>query len=417
VTSVPAPAAPSSSAPHDSSVGADRGSADTGFATVLAGMSKRGSASDPQADGTPVKATTGKSGPEAGAPGAGEALGAADGTTDPVTLGLLAALAGTMPLDARPEPAAAAPTPGAGTVPSDAKSEVAAAMATAAPLPEAPGGAAGVAEATAGAAALADVAPTTAAPTPNAKADATTPTATAADQPAPTTTPTTKPAAPATTPTAPTGAPAGPSALDAATAAVVTATAAAAAAAAATTPVRAEPAPKSDGVADNALVTAAAAAADHAPAPEAVVAADAPAAPAPPTPPPAAAQLAAAIRPLPRGADGSYQLKLEMRPPELGRVDMRIEMREGVIHASIHAEHPQTAELVRAALDDLRARLDADGVRTGQLTVDAQGAGTSQHEQASTPERLDDGPTPQPEPSVVATAPTTNPDSLLDVRI
>ena len=124
------------------------------------------------------------------------------------------------------------------------------------------------------------------------------------------------------------------------------------------------------------------------------------------------------IRPLQRGADGTYQIRIEMRPPELGRVDMRVEMRDGVIHASIHTEHAQTADLVRAALDDLRARLDADGMRSGQLTVDAQGAGTSGRDShAATPERLDDAqPTAIPEPTKVV-APTTSSDSLLDVRI
>ena len=109
-----------------------------------------------------------------------------------------------------------------------------------------------------------------------------------------------------------------------------------------------------------------------------------------------------------------------MRPPELGRVDMRVEMRDGVLHASIHAEHAQTADLVRAALDDLRARLDADGMRSGQLTVDAQGAGTSGRDDAG--RDAANGSTT----AAVATAthrrrpparhrPTS--DSLLDVRI
>ena len=97
------------------------------------------------------------------------------------------------------------------------------------------------------------------------------------------------------------------------------------------------------------------------------------------------------LRPLHRGPDGDYQIHIEMRPPELGRVDMRVEMRDGVLHASIHAEHSQTADLVRAALDDLRARLDANGMRSGELTVDARGAGTPGHEdRATNPERLDD---------------------------
>ena len=107
-----------------------------------------------------------------------------------------------------------------------------------------------------------------------------------------------------------------------------------------------------------------------------------------------------------------------MRPPELGRVDMRVEMRDGVLHASIHAEHSQTADLVRNALDDLRARLDADGVRSGQLTVDAQGAGTSgatSRPRRPTARRRDRRRPPRP--TRRRRTPTTTSDSLLDVRI
>ena len=93
------------------------------------------------------------------------------------------------------------------------------------------------------------------------------------------------------------------------------------------------------------------------------------------------------IRPLQRGADGTYQVRIEMRPPELGRVDMRVEIRDGVVHASIHAEHAQTADLVRSALHDLRARLDADGMRSGQFTVDSQGAGSSNRDNQSATSR------------------------------
>jgi hypothetical protein len=125
------------------------------------------------------------------------------------------------------------------------------------------------------------------------------------------------------------------------------------------------------------------------------------------------------IRPLHRSPDGTYQIRIEMRPPELGRVDMRVEMRDGVLHASIHTEHSQTAELVRAALDDLRARLDADGMRSGQFTVDSHGAGTSARDgetQAPAPPRIDDPADTPDKPRAVAAA-TTASDSLLDVRI
>jgi len=182
--------------------------------------------------------------------------------------------------------------------------------------------------------------------------------------------------------------------------------------------VHTESAPKNDGVADNALITAAAAAADRTNASEAATATTATAAPPAPTPPPPAEQLAAVIRPLPKSPDGSYQIKIEMRPPELGRVDMRVEMRDGVVHASIHTERSDTADLVRSALDDLRSRLDSDGLRSGQFTVDSQGAGTSgRGDQSANPDRVDDTAAGATEAPAVAPTTTTASNSLLDVRI
>ena len=75
-----------------------------------------------------------------------------------------------------------------------------------------------------------------------------------------------------------------------------------------------------------------------------------------------------------------YTLRLELKPPEMGRVEMRVEMRDGVLHASIHAEHEGAAQLVRDSLSDLRDRLNAEGVRTGDLTVSDGGVGPGSHD-------------------------------------
>jgi flagellar hook-length control protein FliK len=139
----------------------------------------------------------------------------------------------------------------------------------------------------------------------------------------------------------------------------------------------------------------------------------------PPAPPAPAEQLRAVLRPLPRSGDGSYRLRLELSPPDLGRVDLHVELRDGVMHASIRAEHARTAELVRNALDDLRSQLDADGVRAGDLNVDDSGT----REQREQPEHRDTSARPDPRDARVATMPTltenrpTRSDALLDVRI
>ena len=86
-------------------------------------------------------------------------------------------------------------------------------------------------------------------------------------------------------------------------------------------------------------------------------------------PPPPSEQLVSVLTPMRNTQNGTYTLRLELKPPELGRVEMRVEMRDGVLHASIHAEHEGSGQLLRDALGELRDRLDAGGVQTGALTV------------------------------------------------
>jgi hypothetical protein len=99
-------------------------------------------------------------------------------------------------------------------------------------------------------------------------------------------------------------------------------------------------------------------------------------------PPPPAEQLVSVLSPLRTTANGSYLLHLELKPAELGRVEMRVEMRDGVLHASIHADREASAHLVRAALNELREQLASEGVRTGTLTVSDGALGSSGREGA-----------------------------------
>jgi flagellar hook-length control protein FliK len=417
VTSISASAPPAESGPSDaSSTAGDAPSADTGFASLLAGM-----------NGTDAPTTSGAR------PGndRGNSTGPTDANApaDPMALALLAALAQRAPITAQGDkaaptspgparahtPAAADPvTPGSSlplTFEASATTAANAATAAAPPAAAAPAPSPAMDAIAAAVAEMVSPEPTSPVPSADDAQNAPTPTAPspATGAPKPTTTAAPPDIAPVSTPIA-----------NDANAAATAIAAAAAAAAAPPSAVRPGPAPKSDSIGENVMITAATGAGERAPAAAATTAANAPSAPAPAPPPPPAAQLAAVIRPLQRGADGQYQLKLEMRPPELGRVDMRIEMRDGVLHASIHTEHAQTAELVRSALDDLRARLDADGMQSGQFTVDQHGAGTTGRDaHGSNPERLDDVAAVAPQPSVVAPGPSGSgpPASLLDVRI
>ncbi len=145
-------------------------------------------------------------------------------------------------------------------------------------------------------------------------------------------------------------------------------------------------------------------------------------------PPPPAEQLVSVLAPLRNTPEGTYSLRLELKPVELGRVEMRVEMRDGVLHASIHADHESSAQLVRASLGELRDLLRAEGVRTGNLTVSDGALGWSGRDGRDTSQAGRDG-SPRPtlpdgdNPAPVATpasipAPTdSDATSLLDVRV
>jgi flagellar hook-length control protein FliK len=141
-------------------------------------------------------------------------------------------------------------------------------------------------------------------------------------------------------------------------------------------------------------------------------------------PPPPSEQLVSVLTPLRSTQSGSYTLRLELKPPELGRVEMRVEMRDGVLHASIHAEHQSSAQQLRDALGDLRDRLGAEGVRTGDLTVSDGSVGSRHNEGGRASESPDAG--PQPASNDELTPPDATPvtppldseaASLLDVRV
>ena len=143
-------------------------------------------------------------------------------------------------------------------------------------------------------------------------------------------------------------------------------------------------------------------------------------------PPPPSEQLVSVLTPMRNTQNGTYTLRLELKPPELGRVEMRVEMRDGVLHASIHAEHEGSGQLLRDALGELRDRLDAGGVQTGALTVSdgsvgsraGQGGRGTEGASVSATGAADDDlaqaapPALQPTPDSDAEA-----TSLLDVRV
>lgn len=68
---------------------------------------------------------------------------------------------------------------------------------------------------------------------------------------------------------------------------------------------------------------------------------------------------------LPEG--GTMTLRLD--PPELGAMNVRVEVRDGVINASFEASNDQTARLLSHSLGDLKTALEAQGVSVEKLHV------------------------------------------------
>jgi hypothetical protein len=137
-----------------------------------------------------------------------------------------------------------------------------------------------------------------------------------------------------------------------------------------------------------------------------------------------AEQLVSVLTPLRATTNGTYTLRLELKPPELGRVEMRVEMKDGVLSASIHADHEGSAQLVRDALADLRDLLNKGGVQTGDLTVSDGGVGPDSRDgsdAASSAGTASSGPsTPSDDATTVGTIPAdadSDSTSFLDVRL
>ncbi|MEJ6390118.1 flagellar hook-length control protein FliK [Gymnodinialimonas ulvae] len=112
-----------------------------------------------------------------------------------------------------------------------------------------------------------------------------------------------------------------------------------------------------------------------------------------------AQQIAAALQ---DRADPGQPLELALDPPELGRVRLHMAELAGVLTLTIHAERPETAELMRRHLDLLAqefsdAGVDAPSVRISQDGAEGQSGEQNQSERSETdPNAPTDAPSPAP---------------------
>jgi flagellar hook-length control protein FliK len=91
---------------------------------------------------------------------------------------------------------------------------------------------------------------------------------------------------------------------------------------------------------------------------------------------------------LPNG--GTMQIRLD--PPELGAVQVRVEMRDGVMTASFETSNDQATRLLSHSLGDLRTALEAQGVSVQKLQVSQS---PKQHQSPTGDGQKDSSQTPQ----------------------
>jgi flagellar hook-length control protein FliK len=88
-----------------------------------------------------------------------------------------------------------------------------------------------------------------------------------------------------------------------------------------------------------------------------------------------AEQLATRMR-LSQAAGGS-QVQLQLRPRELGEVQVQLTVREGVVAASVLVDKPDTGRLLEDNLAELKRSLESQGLDVQQFTVDVRDGGAA----------------------------------------
>lgn len=104
--------------------------------------------------------------------------------------------------------------------------------------------------------------------------------------------------------------------------------------------------------------------------------------------PPAIDQILEAVAPLQHSGDGNYELTLELRPHDLGRVEITVLMRDGVLSMHMSADHAEARQLLRDHVEHLRGLLNTSGVTTGSFDIADQGHHQPQSNAQSLNEQL-----------------------------
>lgn len=82
-----------------------------------------------------------------------------------------------------------------------------------------------------------------------------------------------------------------------------------------------------------------------------------------------AQQLVGQLTPLRTSGTGTYTMTLHLRPEGLGNVNVDVRLKDGTIDLSFRVQAPETREMVRMSIGDLRSQLDQAGVNSGHVDV------------------------------------------------
>jgi flagellar hook-length control protein FliK len=102
----------------------------------------------------------------------------------------------------------------------------------------------------------------------------------------------------------------------------------------------------------------------------------------PSLPAPVHQQVFTAVSPLLLGADGSYGVRLQLHPQDLGAVQVIVDVRHGEISIQMQASDAAARDALRGGLSDLRQQLEGQGLRAGSMEV---GSGAANPRQPETP--------------------------------
>jgi flagellar hook-length control protein FliK len=94
-------------------------------------------------------------------------------------------------------------------------------------------------------------------------------------------------------------------------------------------------------------------------------------------------QMVEVLRPIKQFADGTHRLSIQLRPEDMGTINVELAVNKGTLSLHVVADTAATRDAINASLSQLRSEIEAGGVRTGSFGVGQQTAGDRQQTAAS----------------------------------